>query len=233
MFILLYNFDKKISIYTLLSLLFIVLTFSGSGYVMLTLVIIVLLRSAKLSYNSLLGFALIIILLITISILLAQIDAFQSLIVKRLGSVQEGRDNSSKLRFLAPFEVMYFTLKSSPIFGFGFGNLANTLSRNSSSFQYQRIFDGAFTEKVNNIYAIICGSGGITFLLYHFYYLYKNVYSRIISGNSALFIMLLIYPFFSGHFVHIFYWYLIYLIRHIYLATHTKINNNEEEACYC
>jgi hypothetical protein len=211
--ILLYNYDKKLSFWILLNLIFILITFSGSGYAIIFLLSLFTIKF-KIRKKTLILSVVLIILTLPALYYFTKSESFQFLIAKRINRIDQGSDNSSKLRFLAPLQVAEFTLKNSPIWGFGLGSAEKTINANRSSFSYFKHFDGTPTSKINNVYAIILIAGGFTLLFIHFIFLY-SIYKYVIPKSIHFYIFLLVFPIFSGHYANIFMWTIAYLIIHL------------------
>jgi hypothetical protein len=168
----------------------------------------------------------VLIALITIPSLyvITKSEQFDWLVAKRLERIDKGSDNSSKLRFLAPLQVAEYTLKNSPIWGFGLGSSENVITENRSSFSYFKIFDGTPTSQINNGYAIMFISGGVLLFFVHIIYII-SLFRYVNSRSNHLYIFFIAYPFFSGHYANILMWTIVYLIIHLRSSHNQEIQS--------
>ena len=211
--VILFSYDKaKISFWVLLCLFFILVTFSGSGYILLLITALSYIKF-KITKRRLLITLSILIVTSLVSIALVNTEGYQKLVSKRLSRVSSGDDNSSKLRFLAPLQAAEFTMLDSPAFGFGIGTSESVIDENRSFFTLFELFDGEETTKVNNIYALIILYGGFFLIAVHFLLIY-SLGRKINYENRPIYVLFLFFPFFSGFYVDIFFWFLVYFIRH-------------------
>lgn len=195
----LYDFTKTKILSLLLNLIILVFTFSGSGIFMFLLVLF------SLFYNRIIRIGIIIGI---VGFLLVKLNYFPSSFLDRIDFFISGDyDTSTILRFFAPFE--FITVVSNENWFntlFGIGDPGLYLKHNSLDFHLFYLWNGERTYKINNGYVVGYALGGMLLPLLIVIYLLLNSIHR---NNKPILVFILTFPFFSGHFVSIYLWFLL------------------------
>ncbi len=219
-----YYDDVKNKIYFLiLNLLILLFTFSGSG-------IIVFFFIYTWRFFKKINLKYIIILLIFVLIFVLNIKYLPDSFILRVNMFFLGSyDTSTILRFFAPIEYFsIITFDNFSNFLFGIGDPRIYLEYNFSSFNLFYLWNGEATYNINNGYVVGYSMGGIVLLitiLFHIlYYFNKNKY--------PILFFIILFPFFSGHFVSIYLWFLFYIYRHRFYKSNKGIISYEKNSNY-
>lgn len=195
---------NKNSLYIFINLLFVILTFSGSGlFLLLTTLFFYLVKNIKASS---LFFSFCFLMSLYYLIFLAFQDNF---IYVRIMNILDGNfSQSTYIRFFAPFEFINYLYNSVPSnFLIGVSDPRLYIESNHSDFKYFYLWHGAPTYDLNNGYAVLWSLSGLiglgVFFTYMFYH-WKN-------KNFLLNIFVFFVPFFTGHLVSIIYWFYIFI----------------------
>ncbi|MEI6320516.1 MAG: hypothetical protein WCS09_18530 [Pseudomonadota bacterium] len=195
-----------------MSLAGLLLTYSGSGILLLALIMMTGISWKQLA--PVLKIVLIVIpLLILWSLTPQGAEAIDDLIVQRVvGIVALEYDNSVHLRAVAPFIFLADQLETAThaLIGFGVGGLENHILTNESSLLYLTNFAGELMTSVNNGYVVLIALVGLPTAILCFAWLGVRVVSS--PGPSGLKVYIVLYPFFSGFVIHPLIWLLVVMI---------------------
>jgi hypothetical protein len=177
------------------------LTFSGSGLALLFLILVI-----HLSVGIKLKAKVKLLIVIISSILIVKIfadEAFDQMLISRFQSiVSSDIDNSTFLRFVAPWLFLEgLAAKELHFFvGTGIGGMVQYINLYKFELGYLAIYSGESVSSLNNGYAIIVAllgfPVGVTIILWMFG---KTLKSKSKLSHKILFIA---YPFFSGWIIH-------------------------------
>lgn len=200
--------QQRSYVFILINLLIILLTFSGSGLVLILIVFLSqFIKNFKLSQGLLLAVGLVGSYVMIFEFLQG------SFIHQRIINVLNGDfSQSTYLRFFAPFEFVQ-SLYNADAYSFLFGVTDPRLyiENNYSEFQYFYLWDGSATYQVNNGYAVLWGLSGLSGVMIFFLFMFYHWKKRNIVFNTFV----LCVPFFTGHFVSIMYWFYIFIFIEI------------------
>ncbi|WP_028834557.1 hypothetical protein [Pseudoalteromonas sp. 6BO_GOM-1096m] len=190
----------------LLNLLFILLSFSGSGvFLVLLPLLIYFLSKFKLStifYGFLVGCVVYYVFFIMFP---------DNLLTQRVNSTLEGNiSQSTLLRFYAPVEFVQHVFNHASLLEilFGVGDPRIYIQNFHDDFKYFYIYSGEPTYELNNGYAVLLSMFGFVGLLAFFCF----VFSYLRRDNLLYFSFFIMLPFFSGHYVSLFYFFFIYIL---------------------
>jgi hypothetical protein len=194
------------------SLVGLLLTYSGSGILLLGVMMMTGIR-----WSRLVPMLKIIIVaappLILWSLTPEGAAAIDEMIVQRAFSIlMLEYDNSVYLRAVAPFIFLSDQLESVTytLAGFGVGGLKNYMLSNESSLMYFRNFAGEFMTSINNGYVVLIALVGLPMAAFCLAWLGARVVRS--PAPSALKVYVLLYPFVSGFVIHPLIWLLVVMI---------------------
>lgn len=191
-----------------LNLLFLLLTFSGSGLMLLGLLLLVQLRRMTSTMVVFRAFGLLVLGLVTLRLALP--EAFEQMFVVRLTGIATSQiDNSTFLRFVAPWLFINDLANNQNYLwtGTGIGGLIPYIQRFEGRLWFLVNYDGESLYALNNGYALVISLLGLPLaLLLLGLTLYKVFKAKSDSSVKALF---LAYPFFSGYLIHPLVWLLL------------------------
>lgn len=197
-------FQKKNSIFWLvLNALLLFFTFSGTAYFLCILLLIA-------NANKFVSIRGVVISILSIAVLFFAFVLFysdSSVVLRIERFLGQDFDNSTLFRFFAPYELFIDIVSNENYFWFGVGDPKLYLGYNLSRFHYFYLFTGEAAFEVNNAYVVLVCMGGIISLCAYFMTLYFYGNGRDVS---FLFFVLVL-PFFSGHFVSLYFWFFLYL----------------------
>jgi hypothetical protein len=206
---------KKSNIWIFFNIVITFFTFSGTAYMMGTMLLIVYFLSS-LSIKRILYLGLIIVILFsTISMFLTD-----SIILDRVSSFMNADfDTSTLLRFAAPFELFHMLSNNLDSFLFGVGNPSLYIDKNFHELHYFYLFDGSKTNNLNNAFVGLFSYGGISIFLVLFLVFIDIGKSKFMT----LTMYLLILPFFSGHLISLYLWTFIYIYKMVIYEQKEKL----------
>lgn len=211
-----YSPVKNNKIFILINLLIVIITFSGSGFLLLAIMLFSnFIKKIKLS-----KIVFMIVACLSAYILIFEVLEDTFLHLRIVNMLNGNFSQSTYLRFFAPFEFIH-ALYDSDLYSFFFGISDPRLyiESNYSIFQYFYLWDGTKTYQVNNGYAVLWALSGFVGVIIFFTFMFFHWRNRNIVYNS-FFIFL---PFFTGHFVSILFWFYIFIFieinRRNYLST--------------
>ncbi len=195
-----------------MSLAGLMLTYSGSGILLLALIMMTGIKWRRLAL--ILKIALIVIPPMVFWSLTPQgAEAINDLIVQRVvGIVTLEYDNSVHLRAVAPFIFLAEQLETATyaLIGFGVGGLENHILTNESSLHYLTNFAGELMTSINNGYVVLIALVGLPMAILCLAWLSVRVVSSPAPFGLKVYIVL--YPFFSGFVIHPLIWLLVVMI---------------------
>jgi hypothetical protein len=201
----LYDVSKLKKYFILINAVVLFFTFSGSGFgILLGLLLLYGLKKVSIKNLLFLGIALFVSML--------YIEHIDNAFTHRVISLLSGNfDTSAVLRFFAPFELITNIIKSNPInLFFGVGDPRLFIKANFSQFELFYLWNGEPTYQVNNAYAVMFGMGGILLILS----MVSNILFTRKKTHYLIYAYVLLFPFFSGHFVSIHFFFLVALIKY-------------------
>ena len=193
--------QERILLLLFVNFVCILFTFSGSGFALLFLLLVI-----HLSVREKLNVRVKLVIALASGVLLLKMlagDAFDQMLIARFQGIASSEiDNSTFLRLVAPWlfldglaakELHFFV-------GAGIGGLVEYINFYRSELGYLVDFSGEPVSSINNGYAIIVAllgfPLGVAVLTWMFWQTWK---SKLHLSNKLLFIA---YPFFSGWVIH-------------------------------
>lgn len=197
-----------------ISLVSLLLTYSGSGFLLLALMILSGIDWRRL-IPLLKGLAFAIPPLLLFSMTERGSDAIDELIVRRLaGILALEYDNSIHLRAVAPFLFLGDQMQSGIYawIGFGIGGIENYISGNESNLIYLSNFAGEIMTTINNGYVVLASLVGIPIALILVLWFVRRLF--IASMPRGLKVYVALYPFVSGFVIHPLFWLLLAIVMY-------------------
>ncbi len=218
--------QERISLLLFVNFVCLLLTFSGSGFALLFLLLAV-----HLSIGVKLNVRVKLFIMLASGIALLKMlagDAFDQMILARFQGIASSQiDNSTFLRFVAPWlfldglasrELHFF-------FGTGIGGLTEYINFYRSELSYLEDFSGVPLSSINNGYAIIVAllgfPLGVAVLMWIFWQTWK---SNLHLSNKLLFV---VYPFLSGWVIHPLFFLLMALS--LWKNNNSNVHNNVQK----
>lgn len=211
LFILLFvEYEKKGKariVYSLLNLIFVISTYSGSGY--LVLLVYGMLKMAKF-----LRFRYFIYAVIPSLVLVFVFgDKIAEFVFGRITSIFIGEmDFSTYIRFVAPWLLVGRLYETGGLLtGVGFGASPEWIKTAASDIYTSYGHDGEVEQIYNSIVYLTMEGGIILSALF-----VKMIYGMFKNANKVgklLCAFLFVFTFVSGHFIHLFIWFAIHLIN--------------------
>jgi hypothetical protein len=200
-----YTDTRLLSKWKAMSIISLVATFSGSGIALIIISfianIIHTLRVKSFIYI-VIAFSLIYVLLF--------VFYPDNLIATRATATLNGTySQSTLLRFFAPIEFISFVFQERDVLSmlFGVGDPRIFIENFHANLSYFYIYDGSPTYELNNGYAVLFSLFGLVGVIFYCVFILLHWRNKYFVYNT-FFIFL---PFFSGHFVSIFYLFFLLL----------------------
>jgi hypothetical protein len=184
---------NKFSWQYLIVLSSILLTFSMTGYFLLSILMVIFYRQKLIRYMLLMSIVLTMIILFT-----PLGDAFNDVILERFFSIIQGYDGSANARLFASWELPFKIVSISPAFGAGLGNLESIFEILSHDLAYAELMEG---RQGWNVLAYVLGTmGTIGFVIFVMFIV------RLIVLNPLAGIIFVLFMFASGRFLEPLLW---------------------------
>jgi hypothetical protein len=193
--------QEQISVLLLVNFTCLLFTFSGSGVALLLLLLLIHL-SVGMRFNVRIKLLVVLILGLSLLKILAG-DAFNQMLIARLQGIANNEiDNSTFLRFIAPWLFLDGLIAKNLHFylGTGIGGMVEYINYYRSDFGYLVDYSGQYVDAVNNGYVIIVALLGLPLGAITLFWIFKRVWKSKMHLSDRL--LFLAYPFFSGWVIH-------------------------------
>ncbi len=189
------------------------LTFSGSGFALLAVIIFASLYEKKSIKSVLPLLSFMLALLLVSNTFLLPYLVTEELIFRRIELIFEANaDHSAYLRFVAPFLFSYHQLSSGlyGFFGVGIGGIENYISANAADLWFLIEYTGDLSTNLNNGYAVLLALTGLPIWLA----LLAAATRRVVRSSTPLSLkmFLVFYPMFSGFVIDPLLWLLLVMV---------------------
>lgn len=194
-----YSGKSDVRYYVLANVLILILTFSGSGFALMLLTLFLSYKKLARVDRYVLFYFLTIIAGI---VFLAFYDS--SFVSRRIASSIDGQvGQSTLLRFFAPIEFLAHVFREGDLVNVlvGVGDPRLYIQEFHNDFRYFYIYDGSPTYELNNSYSVFFSMFGLLGLCAYIICIFR--YWK--PSNLAYNVFFIVLPFFTGHFISMFY----------------------------